>query len=77
MNMFLFSEFWRYHYTTNFEADGEVLGGLYKCIERMVPDSKTQDQIHNKLLNFSESIGTFGISMAIRNRAKSPLGKNF
>ena len=43
----------------------------------MVPDSKTQDQIHNKLLNFSEILGTFGISMAIRNRAKSPPGKNY
>ena len=75
MNIFLFSEFWRYHYTTNFEVDGDVLGGLYKCIEHMVPDSKTQDQIHKKLLNFSESIGTFGISMAIRNKAKNPLWK--
>eukprot|EP00253_Pinus_taeda_P004389 PITA_04389 len=60
----------RYHYTTNFEVDGEVLGGLYKCIERMAPDSKAQDQIHNKALNFSESHGIFRISMAIRNKAK-------
>eukprot|EP00253_Pinus_taeda_P025704 PITA_25704 len=66
----------RDHYTTNFEVGGEVLGGLYKCIECIVPDSKAQDQIHNKVLNFNESIGTFGISMAIRNREKNPPGKN-
>eukprot|EP00253_Pinus_taeda_P011952 PITA_11952 len=50
----------RYDYTTNFEVDEEVLGGLYKCIERMVPNSKTRDQIHNKLLNFTYWWQQFG-----------------
>ena len=45
-----------YHYTEDFEAndDGEVKDGLYKCIECMVPNPKTQDEIHSKLLKFKE-----------------------
>jgi len=50
---------------------------LYKCIERMVPDPLIQDEIHSKLLHFNESMGTFGLSMAIRSRSKDPPGKKF
>ena len=50
---------------------------MYKCIDRMVPYSKTQDEIHSKLLPFNESMGSFGLSMAIRGRSKDPLGKKF
>ena len=60
--------------TQDFEAGGEVKEGLYKCIERMVPDSNKQDEIHSKLLHFNESIGTFGMAMAIRSRARDPPG---
>jgi len=62
----------KYHCTKDFEADGEVKEGLYKCIERMVPDSVKQDEIHSKLLHFNESIGTFGMAMAVRGRARDP-----
>jgi len=41
----------------------------------MIPDPTKQDEIHSKLLNFNESLGTFGISIAIRSREKDPLGK--
>jgi hypothetical protein len=41
----------------------------------MICDPKIQDEIHSKLLHFNESIGTFGMSMAIRSRTKEPLGK--
>jgi hypothetical protein len=66
--------FERYLYTKDFEADGEVKEGLYKCIECMVLDSNKQDEIHNKLLPFNESIGTFGMAIAVRSRAKDPPG---
>ena len=71
--------FWRYHYTKDFEADddGEVKDGFYKCIERMVPDLKTEDEIHSKLLQFNESMGSFGLSISIRGRSKDPPCKKF
>jgi hypothetical protein len=40
----------------------------------MVFDSNKQDEMHNKLLHFNESIGTFGMAMAVRSRAKEPPG---
>jgi hypothetical protein len=40
----------------------------------MVPDSNKQDEIHNKLLHFNESIGTFGMAMAVQSRARDPPG---
>jgi len=43
----------------------------------MVPDPRIQDEIHSKLLQFNESMGSFGMSMAIRGRSKDPPGKNF
>lgn len=42
----------------------------------MVPDSDKQDEIHSKLLHFNESIGIFGMAMAIRGRTKDPPGKS-
>jgi hypothetical protein len=60
--------------TQDFEADGEVKKGLYKCIERMVPDSNKQYEIHSKLLHFNESIGTFGMAMVVQSRARDPPG---
>ena len=50
---------------------------MYNCIECMVPDPKTQDEIHSKMLQFIESMGSFGLSMAIRGRSKDPPGKIF
>ena len=58
--------------TQDFEADGEVKEGLYKCIECMIPDPKIQDEIHSKLLHFNEGIGTFGMAMAVRGRVQDP-----
>ena len=43
----------------------------------MVPDARIQDEIHNKLLQFNESVGSFGMSITIRGRSKDPPGKNF
>ena len=43
----------------------------------MVPDPRIQDEIHSKLLQFNESMGSFGMSMAIRGKSKDPPGKNF
>ena len=51
-----------YHYRKDFEADGEVKEGLYECIERMVSAPNKQDEIHNKLLHFNESLGIFGLA---------------
>ena len=43
----------------------------------MIPNPKTQDEIHIKPLQFNESMGSFGLSMAIRGKSKDPPGKKF
>lgn len=54
----------------DFEADGEVKDGLYKCIESMVPNLSDQDVINKMLPDYSESKGTFGKTMAIQHKTK-------
>ena len=53
-----------------FEVDGEVKEGLYKCIESMVFDPNKQDEIHNKLLHFNESLGIFDLATILQSRSK-------
>ncbi|XP_019095600.1 PREDICTED: uncharacterized protein LOC104763276 [Camelina sativa] len=51
----------------------EVLKGLYDCIDRLVPEIKTQDKIMSEIDEFKNATGLFGYHMAIRHKAtKSP-----
>ena len=59
-------------YTKDFEVDGEVKEGLYKCIKRIVSDPNKQDEIHNKLLHFNESLSIIDLATTVRSRIKDP-----
>lgn len=50
----------------------EVMTGLYKCIERLVPDPRIQDKITDELSAYQNAEGLFGIPMAIRQRKTKP-----
>ncbi|KAH7681554.1 Ribonuclease H-like protein [Dioscorea alata] len=55
------------------EFDEEVTNGLYKCIERLIPNTHIQDEIMNELSLYKRAEGQFGNPMAIRARnTKSP-----
>ena len=38
----------------------------------MVSDPNKQDEIHNKLLHFNESLGIFGMATTVRGMSKDP-----
>ncbi|XP_059630209.1 uncharacterized protein LOC132273211 [Cornus florida] len=52
----------------NIEQDEEVMGGLYQCIERLVPTTEVQDKISLELSRYMKADGLFGSSIAIRQR---------
>ena len=56
------------------ERDEEVMAGLYKCIQRLVPNINQQDKIIEKLTSYKREEGLFGLKMAIRLRKKKAPG---
>ncbi|KAL4614173.1 hypothetical protein ACB092_07G034900 [Castanea dentata] len=59
-----------YDNRSKIEQDVKVMSGLYKCIERLVPETKKQDKISEELELYKEEEGVFGMHMAIRHRKK-------
>ncbi|CAH1431758.1 unnamed protein product [Lactuca virosa] len=57
------------HFEENFNADKEVKCGVYDVIEMMY-GRPTIVTIHEQLVKFNESIGMFGISVAVLMRKK-------
>ncbi|XP_059650757.1 uncharacterized protein LOC132296590 [Cornus florida] len=59
----------QYFYSNpNIEQDEEVIGGLYQCIERLVPTTEVQDKISLELSRYTKADSLFGSSIAIRQR---------
>ncbi|XP_059627526.1 uncharacterized protein LOC132270366 [Cornus florida] len=52
----------------NIEQVEEVMGGLYQCIERLVPTTEEQDKISLELSRYMKANGLFGSSIAVRQR---------
>ncbi|KAL4653643.1 hypothetical protein ACB092_01G319700 [Castanea dentata] len=48
----------------------EVMAGLYKCIQRLVPNINQQDKILEELTSYKREEGLFGLEMAKRQRKK-------
>ncbi|XP_058202971.1 uncharacterized protein LOC131317432 [Rhododendron vialii] len=46
----------------------EVIGGLYKCITKLIPNNDTQDLVCADLMKYERAEGLFGNPMAIRQR---------
>ena len=48
------------------KRDEEVMAGLYKCIQRLVPNINQQDKILEELTSYKRGEGLFGLEMAKR-----------
>lgn len=59
-----------YDNCSKIEQDAKVMIGLYKCIERLVPETEKQDKISEELKLYKEEEGVFGMPIAIRHRKK-------
>ncbi|XP_075673513.1 uncharacterized protein LOC142642941 isoform X3 [Castanea sativa] len=59
-----------YDNRSKIEQDVKVMSGLYKCIERLVLETKKQDKISEELKLYKEEEGVFGMHIAIRHRKK-------
>ncbi|XP_028067654.1 uncharacterized protein LOC114270382 [Camellia sinensis] len=64
----------QFHYSPNFQPDAEVKIGLYKCLERMVPDANERVKIDLQIDAFKSARGLFGIQNAIMTRKKKSPG---
>lgn len=58
----------------NIEKDKEVMSGLYKCIQRLVPSNETQDKVCAELTTYKKANGLFGMALAIRQKTTRALG---
>nr|CAD1820370.1 unnamed protein product [Ananas comosus var. bracteatus] len=57
----------------NIEQDEEVMSGLYKTLQQLVPSIEEQDKISDQLSVYRRASGLFGHDLAIRHRnSKSP-----
>ena len=70
---FLNPEFF-YDNRSEIERDEEVMAGLYKCIQRLVPNINQQDKILEELTSYKREEGLFGLKMAKRQRKKKAPG---
>ena len=59
----------KFYYDKNFNADSEVLYGLYETIEKIIPDRRIRFQLDKELDKFKRALGFFG-NMAINTRDK-------
>ena len=50
------------------EKDQEVMNGLYKCLERLVPNPAIQDKIGQELSIYMKGENLFKLPMAVRQR---------
>ena len=57
------------------DFDPEVVGGLYKCIERLSEDEVVVDKISSELFIYKRAEGLFGMKAAIRQRITLSPGK--
>ncbi|KAL5076849.1 hypothetical protein RYX36_015833 [Vicia faba] len=58
----------KFFYSIQGDIHGEILSGMFDCIERLVPDTRVQDKIIKELNLYKSGAGDFGRKMAIRAR---------
>ena len=53
--------------------DQEIMTGLYKSLQKLVPNLEEQDKITDQLTTYRTAQGVFGMNLAVRHRStKSP-----
>lgn len=58
----------KFFYSIQGDIHGEILSGMFDCIERLVPDTRVQDKIIKEINLYKSAAGDFGRKMAIRAR---------
>uniref|UniRef100_A0A2P2J1R6 DNA binding protein n=2 Tax=Rhizophora mucronata TaxID=61149 RepID=A0A2P2J1R6_RHIMU len=58
----------KFFYSINGDVHKEIVSRMFDCIEKLVPDSKTQDKIVKEINSYKNAAGDFGRKMAIRSR---------
>ncbi|KAK4706791.1 hypothetical protein R3W88_033653 [Solanum pinnatisectum] len=58
----------KFFYTTEEDMHLHIRSLVYDCIEKLVPDPKTQDKIVKETTSYLNSAGDFGRKMAVRAR---------
>lgn len=58
----------KFYYSIESDMHGEILSGVFDCIERLVPDTNVQDKIMKELNTYKNAAGDLGRKMAIRSR---------
>ncbi|VFQ82282.1 unnamed protein product [Cuscuta campestris] len=56
----------------NIESNEEVVEGFYKVLEKLIPDTKIQDNITNELISYRKAEGIMGYNIAKRQRTSKP-----
>ncbi|CAO2817112.1 unnamed protein product [Amaranthus hypochondriacus] len=57
-----------FFYSIDGDLPGTIVSGMFDCIERLVPDTKSQDKIIKELNLYKTASGDFGRQMSIRAR---------
>ena len=63
-----------FFYDNRSEIEQDEEAGLYKCIQRLVPNINQQDKILEELTSYKREEGLFGLEMAKRQRKKKAPG---
>ena len=64
-----------FHYADNFNPDGEVMGGFYDCVEKLVSDANIRLKITTQIDAFKKAKGLFGREAAVTTRKLKSPGK--
>ena len=57
-----------FSYSCGFRFDVEVMDGFFTCVERMVEFEQEREDISKEMEIYRMAGGTFGFTMAIKNR---------
>ncbi|PKI72349.1 uncharacterized protein LOC116195355 [Punica granatum] len=58
----------KFFYTIKGDIPGQIMSGMFDCIERLVTDINIQDKIIKEMSSYKTAAGDFGRNMAIRAR---------
>ena len=62
-------------YACGFRFDAKVMDGFFTCVKRMVSSEQEREDISKEMEVYRMGGGTFGFTMAIKNRTTKMLGK--
>nr|KYP44764.1 hypothetical protein KK1_033742 [Cajanus cajan] len=58
----------KFFYSIQGDIHGQIVSGMFDCIERLIPDTRVQDKIIKEINLYKSAAGDFGRKMAVRAR---------